>query len=106
MRFYELIYIADPESNEESLGVLEERIQSWIEAAGGKVLEIDRWGKRRLAYAINKKSEGFYYVLSLEMPPTASQEIERDLRLSEQVLRYLITARPEKAAQISSPERE
>lgn len=98
MRNYELAYIADPELNEDALSALEERVQGWIEAADGKVVEINRWGKRRLAYSINKKKEGFYYFLTLVLPPTASQEIERDLRLSEQVLRYLITLRPQEAA--------
>jgi small subunit ribosomal protein S6 len=101
VRKYELTYIADPELNEDSLADLEERVLGWIEAADGKVLEVNRWGKRRLAYSIEKKNEGFYYVLSLELPPTAGNEIERDLRLSEQVLRYLITLQPQQAAQVS-----
>jgi small subunit ribosomal protein S6 len=99
VRNYELTYIADPELNEDSLAALEERVHGWIEAADGKIIEVERWGKRRLAYLIDKKPEGFYYVLSLEMPPTASSAIERDLRLSEQILRYLITVKPQQEAQ-------
>lgn len=93
LRKYELAYIADPDLDEEALGALEERITGWIEAADGKILNMDRWGKRKLAYAIRKRSEGYYYILETEMPPNAGRAIERDLGLSEQVLRYLLTLR-------------
>jgi small subunit ribosomal protein S6 len=93
LRKYELAYIADPDLDEEALGALEERITGWIEAADGKILNMDRWGKRKLAYAIRKRSEGYYYILETEMPPNAGRAVERDLGLSEQVLRYLLTLR-------------
>lgn len=91
MRNYELSVIADPELDTQSLNSLEERIQKRIEATGGKVLKIDRWGKRRLAYAIHKHNDGYYYFYQIEMPSQAGEEIERDLRLNEQVLRYMIS---------------
>jgi small subunit ribosomal protein S6 len=91
MRNYELAYIVDPDLDEESLKELEEKVASWIEAAGGKTGNVDHWGKRRLAYPINKKPEGYYIFLSLEMPPHAGPMIERDLRLSEPIMRYMIT---------------
>ncbi len=93
MRNYELAYIADPDLDEEALSALEERIKSWIEAAEGKTLKVDRWGKRKLAYPIRKRSEGIYYILDTELPPQAGKAIERDLGLSEQVLRYMLTLR-------------
>ena len=91
MRNYELAYIVDPELEEQALSDLEEKVKGWIEAAGGKVDEINRWGKRRLAYPINKKTDGYYFFISIEMPPQAGAQIERDLRLSEQILRFMIT---------------
>ncbi len=92
MRNYELAYIADPELEEEVLEELETRVTGWIESAGGKPVNIDRWGKRRLAYPINKKTDGYYVFISVEMPPGAGALIERDLRLSEQILRFMITS--------------
>ncbi len=92
MRNYELAFIADPELEEEALEELETRVSGWIESAGGKAVNIDRWGKRRLAYPINKKTDGYYVFISVEMPPEAGTLIERDLRLSEQILRFMITS--------------
>lgn len=93
LRNYELAYIADPELDEEALASLEERVKSWIEAAEGKTLNVDRWGKRKLAYQIQKRSEGYYFIFETEMPPTAGKTLERELGLSDQILRYLLTRR-------------
>lgn len=91
MRNYELAYIADPEMNDQALAELEERIKGWIEAADGTVTKVDRWGRRRLAYPINKKNDGFYFFMQVEMPPQAGIIVERDLRLSEQVMRFMFS---------------
>lgn len=93
LRNYELAYIADPDLDEEALGALEERVKSSIEAANGQIANVDRWGKRKLAYPIRKRSEGYYFIFETAMPPEAGRAIERDLGLSEQVLRYLLTLR-------------
>ncbi|MEJ2607269.1 MAG: 30S ribosomal protein S6 [Anaerolineales bacterium] len=91
MRNYELAYIAHPELDETELKALEERVTGWVDAAGGKIVKVDRWGKRRLAYAIAKQNDGHYFIIDVEMPPEAGVVIERDLRLSEQILRFMIT---------------
>lgn len=91
MRKYELAYIADPDLDQEGLEALEARVIGWIEAADGVVGEIDRWGKRKLAYSIKHKSEGVYTIVSAEMQPDSSAKIEQDLRINEQILRYMIT---------------
>ena len=92
MRNYELAYIIDSELDEQSITAVEERVKGWIEAAGGTISNIDRWGKRRLAYPIQKRNEGYYYFVQIEMPTDAGVMIERDLRLSEQILRFMITS--------------
>jgi small subunit ribosomal protein S6 len=91
MRNYELAYILDPELDEQSIEIFEDRVKGWIEAAGGTIKNIDNWGKRRLAYPIKKHNEGYYYFVQIEMPPQAGVTIERDLRLSEQILRFMIS---------------
>lgn len=93
LRNYELAYIADPDLDEEALTSLEDQVKSWIEAADGKTVNVDRWGKRKLAYPIQKRSEGYYFILDAEMPPQAGRAIEKDLGLNEQVLRYMLTLR-------------
>lgn len=91
MRNYELAYIADPDLDENALTALEEKIKGWVEAAGGSVVKVDRWGKRRLAYTIKKRHDGHYVFVQTTLPPQAGAEIERNLRLTEQVLRFMIT---------------
>ncbi len=91
MRSYEIAYIADPELDEQALGALEDKVKGWVEVAGGQVTKVDRWGRRRLAYPIRKRMDGFYVILEARLPARASLPLERDLRLTEQVLRYMIT---------------
>jgi small subunit ribosomal protein S6 len=91
MRNYELAYIAHPELDDEALTALEEKVSGWIEAAGGKLGKVDRWGKRRLAYPVDKQSEGHYFIVQMTLPPDAGTIVERDMRLNEQILRYMIT---------------
>ena len=93
MRNYELAYIADPELDEEALVALEERVKSWIEAAKGTILDVERWGKRKLAYPIQHRNEGYYFILKTDMPAGAGREIERDLGIDQSILRYLVTLR-------------
>lgn len=90
MRNYEVAYITDPDLDEASLTALEEKVKGWIEAAGGRIVKVDRWGKRRLAYPIKKRLDGYYYFFHAALPPQASAPLERDLRLSEQILRFMI----------------
>jgi small subunit ribosomal protein S6 len=95
MRHYEIAYITDPDLDAETRRALEEKVKGRIEAAGGKVVNIDRWDRRRLAYPIKKHTEGFYYFFQAELPPQGGSAVERDLRLSEQILRCMITLLPQ-----------
>lgn len=91
MRNYELAYIAHPDLSEEALSDLETKIEGWIEAAGGQIVEVDRWGRRKLAYPIDDHTNGFYFFVSTQLPPTAPAELEGNMQVTEDVLRYLIT---------------
>ncbi len=87
---YELVYIVRPTVDEQSLAALSERVEKIVTANGGEITRRDDWGKRRMAYPISKFHEGFYTVLQLNLPTTAVREIERSLKLTEEVLRYLV----------------
>jgi len=76
VRKYEVAFIADPDLDEEGLTALEERVKSWVEAGQGKTLQVDRWGKRRFAYPIGRRTEGYYVFIQTEMPPAAGLAIE------------------------------
>ena len=90
MRRYELAYIADPDLDEAGLAALEERVKSKVEAGQGNTINVDRWGKRKFAYRIGRRTEGYYVFIQTEMPPAAGPAIERELGLNEQILRFLI----------------
>ena len=92
MRLYELAIIIHPDLEEAAFKELLDRIQEWIKSAGGKVLKVDLWGKKKLAYEIRKQTEGQYVFLATEMPPAFCTELERNLGLAESVMRYMIIA--------------
>ncbi|MCX7839043.1 MAG: 30S ribosomal protein S6 [Anaerolineae bacterium] len=87
---YELMYIARPTLDEQALAALNDKVGKFVLNVNGKVLKREDWGKRRLAYPIAKQTEGFYAVLHIELPPTAVRDLERNLKLAEDVLRHLI----------------
>jgi len=92
MRNYEVAYIADPDLDEQALAALDERVAGWITAAGGSTIQVDRWGKRRMAYPIKKRLDGVYVFVQASLPPRATLDVERELRLQESILRFMITA--------------
>jgi small subunit ribosomal protein S6 len=94
MREYELFLVLDAEADEEQANAILERVTALIAAGhagvGGEVLKTDARGKRRLAYSVKRKSEGQDVIMTFQAPPQALAEIERYLKLDEQVLRYLL----------------
>ena len=90
MRNYEVTFIAHPELDEASLNALVEKAKGWVSAAGGQGKQVDLWGRRRLAYPIRKQREGQYVLMQTQMTATATHDVERSLRLTEQVMRFQI----------------
>ncbi len=90
LREYELVYIIQPNLDEEQIRSLDGRLAQAVERAGGRITGTEIWGQRRLAYPIQKFLEGYYILHLLELPPEGVAQVERSLRLSEDVLRYLI----------------
>ena len=87
---YELVYIVQPEVSDDALTSFNERVTELIGAQNGEVTGTELWGKRTLAYPIRKQFEGHYVLHRFEMAPTGTPELERMLRFSEDVLRYLV----------------
>jgi small subunit ribosomal protein S6 len=90
MRNYEVAFIAHPELDEASLNALVEKAKGWVSAAGGQVMQVDLWGRRRLAYPIRKQREGQYVLMQTQLTAVATHDVERSLRLTEQVMRFQI----------------
>lgn len=90
MRDYELVVVIDPEIDEERLSATLDRISQFVTTRGGEVIDVDRWGKRKLAYPIKRRSEGDYVITHFRLEPAQAAELEAGLRLSEEVLRHLL----------------
>ena len=97
MNRYELTYIIDTALEENARKELIEKFSALIKQNGGEVEKVDEtWGKRRLAYAINDKPEGYYVLVTFKGPAELPREIERNMGISEDVLRCLIIKLEEK----------
>ena len=90
MREYEIVYIFDPVMTEDQVNEKLEKFHKQITDAGGEITAVDHWGKRQLAYPINKKTSGYYVVVQFTADATALPEVERRLKLDEELVRYLI----------------
>ncbi|WP_114561317.1 30S ribosomal protein S6 [Desertihabitans aurantiacus] len=87
MRKYEVMVIIDPDTDDRQVNPLLEQYTKVITDAGGSIENVDVWGKRRLAYEIQKKTEGIYAVINLTATPEAVQEMDRLFGINEQVMR-------------------
>ncbi|MCX4747645.1 30S ribosomal protein S6 [Kitasatospora sp. NBC_01287] len=87
MRHYEVMVILDPSVEERAVSPLIENFLNVVRTGGGTVEKIDTWGRRRLAYEINKQPEGIYSVIDLKATPEVVKELDRQMSLSESVLR-------------------
>ncbi|MDD7445276.1 MAG: 30S ribosomal protein S6 [Clostridiales bacterium] len=96
MNKYEMMYIIDAALEDAPRKELIEKVSAQIAANGGVVEKVDEWGKRRLAYAINYKTEGYYVLVNFSAESEVPHEMERLLQINEQVLRYLVIRLEEK----------
>jgi len=90
MRQYEMMIILDPSLEERTIQPSLDQFLKVVTSAGGSVDKIDVWGRRRLAYEINKKPEGIYTVIELRAEPDTVKELDRQLNLNEAVMRTKI----------------
>lgn len=98
-RDYELGFILQPEVNEEQTRAILERIEQIVARYGGQIVRVNQWGRRRLAYPIQHHRDGFYVFIDMILTPETVSELERNLRVSEEVLRHLIKRRDPKTVQ-------
>ncbi len=95
MTEYEILLLLDPDLPEEKQGEVVGRVRTLIEQGGGTVERHDAWGRRRLAYPIQKKEEGVYHLVSFTSEADTLDELSRVLKIDDDVLRHLATRRPE-----------
>jgi len=90
LRDYELVLIISPEIEDEKFDTTIDKVSQFITERGGNISQVERWGKRRLAYPIQHFMEGNYVLSRFKLKPTVSKELQANLQISEEVLRYLL----------------
>ena len=93
MRAYELLYFINPSLDEEERKAVNDRVVNTIDAIGGTIDSIDEWGKRKLAYEIKDLAEGEYYLVKFQAEPDALSELDRILRITDRIIRFMVTLR-------------
>jgi len=91
MRDYELMYIVRPTVGDDQFPGVSERVDAIIANLGGEVQDKQPWGKRRLAYPIEKHEDGYYVLARIRLDPGRTQELEDQLRISDEVIRHMLT---------------
>ena len=95
MSKYELTFVVSAKIEDDERAAVVDKCKALIERFGGTITNVDEWGKRRLAYEIQKMKEGFYYVVQFDAPTSAPAEIESRIRIMDNVMRYLVVKREE-----------
>ena len=96
MRNYECMYILKPEMDEEALAQTIDRYSNIVTNGQGEVVSIDKWGKRRLAYEIKDLFEGYYVLMHFQSEPPVVTELDRVMKISDDMLRFMIINKDEK----------
>ncbi|MCI8738439.1 MAG: 30S ribosomal protein S6 [Lachnospiraceae bacterium] len=96
MTKYELAVVVSAKLEEEDRAAVVEKAKALIERFGGQITNVDDWGKKRLAYEIQKMKEGFYYFIQFDAETSAPAEIESRMRIMDGVIRYLCVKQDEK----------
>jgi len=96
MRNYEVMFILKPDLEEEVIAKFIERYSSIITNGGGEVVSVDKWGKRRLAYEIKDLQEGFYVLITFKSEPAVVAELDRVMKIADEMLRFMIINKDEK----------
>lgn len=105
-RDYELALIINPEVSEEETRAVLDRVEQIVATYGGQVVRVNQWGRRRLAYPIERQRDGFYVFIDMILTPETVSELERTLKVSETVLRHMMKKRDSKVVQKEREERE
>ena len=93
MTTYEALYIINADLDEEATKATIEKFKGIVEANAGEIVSIDEWGKRKLAYAINFKTEGYYVLMTYSSEAGVPAELERNFRNDERIMRYMTTVK-------------
>src|SRR5216117_4172095 len=102
LREYECMLILPADADEALVGTAVDRIAKIVATDGGKVDGIDRWGRKRLAYEIAHQHEGYYVVVRFEAEPAAQAQLDRTLKLADEVIRHKVLLQPDRSKTVRS----
>jgi small subunit ribosomal protein S6 len=88
-RLYELAVVVRVDGGDEAINETMTQVEAWVNVSGS-ISKADRWGRRKLAYEIDKQREGYYAIMNIELDTVGLPELERNLKLANSILRYLI----------------
>jgi small subunit ribosomal protein S6 len=88
-RVYEILFITDPNLGEPEVDALTSTVQGFVEKEGGKIQKVEKWGKKRLAYSVKRQRDGSYVLLVAEGKPALVHEVERRLRVTDGILKFI-----------------
>ena len=103
MKAYETVFITDPDIPEEDLDKITEKLTGIVDNFNGKIIGVKKWGKRKLAYRVKKRSKGCYFILNFLGDRALTTELERVLKLDDRILKYL-TLKADEDAELDSGE--
>ena len=95
MNKYELAIAVSAKIEDDERAATIEKVKAYVERSGGQITNVDEWGKRRLAYEVQHMKEAFYYFIQFDAEPTAPAEIENNVRIMENVVRFLCVRQEE-----------
>jgi small subunit ribosomal protein S6 len=95
MNKYELALVVSAKIEDDARAAVVAKAQEYVTRAGGVVSEVEEWGKKKLAYEVQKQSEGFYYFIQFEAESNVPASVEQDVRIMDNVLRYLVVRKDE-----------
>ena len=93
MNSYELLYIINNDLSDEAKAAVVDKLNAVVTDNGGAIDGVDKWGTRKLAYPINYKTEGYYVLVNFTAPATLPEELERVMRITDAVIRFMIVAK-------------
>ncbi len=105
MNKYELALVVSAKLDEEARNAVLDRAKNYITRFGGEIVEVEEWGKRKLAYEIDKNTEGYYYFVNFEAEGATPNDLEKRMRIMDNVLRYLVVRKDENDTFKVAPEK-
>ncbi len=93
MKTYEMLYLLDPAVADEAKDALVQKFEGVVTAANGKVVSTEKWGTKKLAYAVDYKNDGYYVLMTFEAEPAVVKELDRIAGITSEVIRRIITVK-------------